>query len=210
MKRILVVDDETQITRMLRASLQSTSLITGSQAVSLDLVADAKPAEVSKEGAFFVVPTSPGGGFGGLEASAATLMDQVNAIPFAQIGQSLQGILKSVDTATNGPELKQAITELSATMAAAQDVVRKLDAGVTPTLKQLPAITAELNKAMANANTLVQSLNNGYGDNTKFNRDMDRTMVQLNDTLRSFKSLADLLSRHPEALIKGRTGDGIE
>jgi paraquat-inducible protein B len=35
-------------------------------------------------------------------------------------------------------------------------------------------------------------------------------LPQLNDTVRSFRALADLLSRHPEALIKGRTNTGKE
>ena len=157
-----------------------------------------------------MIPTTTGGGFADLQASAATLLDQVNNIPFAQIGQNLNGILKSVDKATNGPELKQAVTELAGTLSAVQDVARKLDNGLTPTLKQLPALTNELTRTVANADKLVQSFNSGYGDNTKFNRDVDRMIAQMNDTLRAVRSLADLLSRHPEALIKGRPEGGLE
>ena len=193
-----------------RASLQSTSLITGQQAVAIDIVPDAPPATVTMDGDYFVMPTTSGGGFADLQASAATLLGQINTIPFAQIGQNLNGILKSVDSATAGPELKQAVAELSGTLAAVQDVARKLDNGLTPTLKQLPALTNELTRTVTNANKLVQSLNTGYGDNTKFNRDVDRMLAQLNDTLRAVRSLADLLSRHPEALIKGRPEGGQE
>ena len=35
-------------------------------------------------------------------------------------------------------------------------------------------------------------------------------MPQLTDAARSIRALADLLSRHPEALIKGRTNTGKE
>jgi hypothetical protein len=35
-------------------------------------------------------------------------------------------------------------------------------------------------------------------------------LVQVNDALRSIRSLADLLARHPEALIKGRPAGGVE
>jgi paraquat-inducible protein B len=35
-------------------------------------------------------------------------------------------------------------------------------------------------------------------------------MLQLNDMARSFRALADLLTRHPEALIRGRTSTGPE
>jgi paraquat-inducible protein B len=55
---------------------------------------------------------------------------------------------------------------------------------------------------------LMRSVNTGYGDNTQFHRDLDRLMAQLNDAVRSFQALADLLTRHPEALVRGRTDSG--
>jgi paraquat-inducible protein B len=39
---------------------------------------------------------------------------------------------------------------------------------------------------------------------------MDRLLPQLSDTARSIRALTDLLSRHPEALIRGRTNTGKE
>ena len=63
---------------------------------------------------------------------------------------------------------------------------------------------------MTNTNRLVLSLDNGYGDNTKFNRDLERLLVQLNESMSSMRSLTDLLARHPEALIKGRPAGGLE
>ena len=108
------------------------------------------------------------------------------------------------------PELKQAVAELTSTLTAVQDLARKLDAGVGPAAKQLPEVTAQLGRTLANADKLVQSVDNAYGDNTKFSRDLERTMAQLNDALRSVRALADLQTRHPEALIKGRPAGGLE
>jgi len=76
--------------------------------------------------------------------------------------------------------------------------------------KQLPQIAAGLEKTLTSANKLVMSLDTGYGDNTKFNRDMDRLLAQANDALRSIRALSDLLARHPEALIKGRPEGPLE
>ena len=39
---------------------------------------------------------------------------------------------------------------------------------------------------------------------------LDRLLPQLTDAARSIRALTDLLSRHPEALIKGRTNTGKE
>jgi paraquat-inducible protein B len=192
------------VKRGLRATLQSASLITGQQAVALDFVTDAPPATVTMDGTDFVLPTTESGGFAGLASSANDLLSKVNSIPFDQIGKSLNGILKSVNDATQGPQIKKALTDLSAMIASAQGMIQRLDT------KQLPELTAGLEKTLTSANKLVLSLDSGYGDNTKFNRDLDRLMAQTTDAVRSMRALADLLARHPEALVKGRPEGPLE
>ena len=54
------------------------------------------------------------------------------------------------------------------------------------------------------------SVDRGYGYDSRFNRELDRLLPQLNETVRSFRALADLLARHPEALVKGRPAPGKE
>jgi paraquat-inducible protein B len=188
----------------LRASLQSASLITGQQVVALDFVTDAPPEPLTKEGEDFVLPTTEGGGFAGLASSANDLLGKVNQIPFDQIGKSLNGILKSVNDMTQGPQIKKALSDLSAMIASAQGMIQRLDT------KQLPQLTSDLEKTLTSANKLVLSLDSGYGDNTKFNRDLDRLMAQTTDAVRSMRALADLLARHPEALVKGRPEGPLE
>jgi paraquat-inducible protein B len=195
---------EAVLKKGLRASLQSGSLITGQQNVALDFVSEAPVAPVTKEGEDFVLPTTEGGGVAGIASSANDLLNKVSAIPFDQIGKSLGGILKSVNDATQGPQLKKALTDLSAMIASAQAMMQRLDT------KQLPQLTAELEKTLTSANKLVLSLDSGYGDNTKFNRDLDRLMAQTIDAVQSMRALADLLARHPEALVKGRPAGPLE
>ena len=171
----------------LRASLQTTSLITGEQSVALDFVANATPAEVKQAGGDFLIPATEGGGFANLTSSATDLLNSVRTIPFASIGSSLDG-----------------------TLVAAQDLVKHLGKGLDPASKRLPEISAQVQKVLGNANALLVSLDAGYGNDTKFNRNLDRLTVQFNDAMRSVRSLADLLQRHPEALIKGRAGGTSE
>ncbi len=91
----------------LRASLQSASLITGQQNVALEFDADAPPAEVTMDGPDYVIPATEGGGFSGLTASATELLNKVNQMPFDQIGKNLDGILKSVNDAAQGPAVEK-------------------------------------------------------------------------------------------------------
>ncbi len=193
----------------MRAQLQSANLLTGQMEVTLDVFPDAPPAEVTTDNEVIVVPTI-GGQFSDLSRSVSQLLSKLDSMPFEQIGQNLDTLLKGASQLTNGPELKQAVQSLSATMAMTQDLVKRLDAGATPALRRLPELTADLQSMLANTNKLVASADSGYGDNSKFHRDLSRMMQQLNDMVQSFRVLADLLARHPEALVRGRTGAGSE
>ena len=71
------------------------------------------------------------------------------------------------------------------------------------------ALTAVVLERVAYAGSrLAGSIDTGYGNSSQFNHDVGRLMVQLTDAARSVRVLADLLSRHPEALIRGRTDQG--
>ena len=201
---------EAVIKRGLRATLESTNLITGQKSVAFDFVQNAPSAAVTMEGNDFVFPTTEGGGLAGLQSSVADLLGKVNAIPFDQIGKNLNGILLAANDVANGAELRQSLNELSAIIARVKDMADHLDSGATPALRQLPEIASGLQKTIANANLLVQSVGNGYGDNTKFNRDMDRLLLQASEALTSVRAFADMLSRDPQALIKGRPTGGTE
>ena len=97
----------------MRATLQSTNLITGQQSVALDFVPNAPAAAVAMDGTNFVMPTTESAGLSGLQSSATDLLDKVNAIPFDQIGKSLNGILSAANTLANGGQLRQTLTDLS-------------------------------------------------------------------------------------------------
>lgn len=201
---------EEVLRRGLRASLDSASLITGQQMISLDFVKDAPPAPLAMEGDAFVLPSTEGGGFAGLQASVSALLDQVNDIPFKQIGANLNELLKSTNNTISGPQLQQALASLSAALNGARSLVDNLNSGTAPAMRQLPAIATQLQDTLTSVNKLVLSLGHGYGDDTQFNRDLDRLLIQTNDAVRSIRALADLLARHPEALVKGRPGGGME
>ena len=138
------------------------------------------------------------------------MLSKINRIDFDKIGRSLSGAMAGLDDTINGPHLKKTMASLEAAMGDVQDIAKKLDTDAGPALKRLPAIAAQLQEAMTKANRLIGSVNSGYGDDSRFRRDLDRLLPQLTDAARSIRALSDLLSRHPEALIKGRTNTGRE
>jgi len=196
------------IRRGFRATLDTSSLLTGTKVVAIKQIPDAPPASIGIDGDEFVIPSSESGGLDSITASAAQLLTKINRIDFEAIGAGLAGTAKGLDGIINGPQLKHTLESLEGTMADARDFARKLDAGAGPAMAKLPDIANQLDSAITQINRLSTSLNAGYGGDSRFNRELDRLMPQLNEAVRSFRALADLLSRHPEALIQGRPSQG--
>jgi paraquat-inducible protein B len=198
------------VKRGFRATLQAPSLITGQKVVAIEMMPDAPAAELTREGDVFVVPSAEAGGFDSITRSANELLSKINRIDFAAIGSNIASLTKGLDETVNGPQIKTSLANLEATMTDVRDIARKLDTGATPALARLPQISADLQDTLAKASLLAGSVRSAYGNDSKFNRELDRLMPQLNETARAFRALADLLSRHPEALIKGRPDAGKE
>jgi paraquat-inducible protein B len=195
------------VRRGLRVRLDSTSLLTGQKQLSIDIYPNSPPAEARFEGDRAVIPTL-GSGSDDLMSAASAILGKLNAMPFEQIGENLNGALQGLNGVANGEQLRQSLTALQNTLVAVQDIVKRLNAGLDPALQRLPEVAAGLEDSVRRANRLIASLDSGYGGNSNFSRDADRMMLQLTDTARSLRVLADLLARHPEALIRGRTDQG--
>jgi paraquat-inducible protein B len=191
---------EEMVRRGFRAVLQAPSLIAPGKIVAIEFVPDAPPDELRREGDVFIVPSSEGGGFDSITRSANELLSKINRIDFDAIGNSIAGLAKGLDTTINGPEIKSILADT-------KDTMRKLDAGVGPAMAKLPDIANQLQAALTQVTRLASSINAGYGGESRLNRDVETLVRQLTDTARSVRALSDLLTRNPEALIKGRGKD---
>lgn len=192
------------VKRGLRVSLESTNLITGQKQLAIALYPGAPPATLRKQDGAYVIPVLPGGSDGDLSSAAGALLSKLNAIPFDQIGRNLNGLLAGANGLVNDSELKQSITSLHATLTQTQTLVHRLNDASTPLVKELPGMAKQLNTAVTRLNGLVGSLDEGYGGGSDLHNQLARLLAQLNETAQSFRALADLLQRHPEALIRGR------
>jgi paraquat-inducible protein B len=195
------------VRRGLRVKLDSASLLTGQKQLAMDIYPDAPADTLTKQDDTYVVPVLAGGAED-IATSAGALMAKLDAIPFQQIGDNLSKTLAGLNGLVNGPDLQQSIASLHTTLAGADTLVQHLNTATGPLPQKLPEIITELDSAAKRLNALVASVQSGYGGNSDFSRDANRLLAQLTDTARSFRVLADLLTRHPEALIRGRTEQG--
>lgn len=192
------------VQRGLRVKLESSSILTGSKQLSMDVFPDAPPATLTKDGAAYVIPVLGGSG-DDIATSAGNLVNRLSNLPFEQIGQNLNQTLAGVNALVHDKELTESVATLRATLTSAQALINNLNRGVGPLTQRLPAIAAGLEDSVKRTDKLIGSLDNGYGGDSRFSRNVTSLMSQLSDAARSLRVLADLLSRHPEALIRGRT-----
>ena len=173
----------------LRAQTKTASYITGQQVLAVDFVPGATPAELVLDGKEWVLP-SVGGGLDNILTAVSGISAKIDRLPLDQIAGNLNVTLRSAAGA----------------MGSVQELVRKTDAGLTPALKRLPEIAQAVQEAAVRAGRTFGSLEGSYGQNSQFNRELERAMTQVGDTARSIRILADYLDRHPEALVRGRGG----
>ena len=191
-----------------RAQLVSTNLLTGQKGVSFAEVPNAAPAKVSLQNGVVVLPTAPDQ-FGSIIDSVNGLMTKISRLPFDQIAANLDDTLAGAKNLVGGPEMQKTLVALQTAMTSARDVLTTFNAGMQPTLKRLPDIAAGLQTSLNQANKLMVDVGQSYGENSKVYRNLDRLMVQLNDTAQAIRVLADVLARHPEALVRGLPDTGV-
>ncbi len=175
------------VARGMRAQLQTASFLTGSMVLALNLDKNATPAELTQQDGMWVIP-SEGGGLDNILSSASNIASKLDRLPLDEIGANLNRTLRSASTA----------------MANVGDLATHANAGLSPAFARLPGITASLEQAVSRADRVLTSLDRGYGKDSDTQRELSRAMVQVGDTARSIRQLADFLDRHPEALIRGR------
>ena len=195
------------VAKGLRAQIQKANLITGQSMIALVFMPNAAPADVSLDGDDILFPSAPGA-LDSITSSVSTLLAKINNLPFDQMSASITSALSGLDKLTNGPDTKQAVASLAGTLAASQALVKQLNTEAGPALRSLPGLATSLKTSVGHLNTVLVSANSAYGDDSHFSRQLERLMTQLNDMAQSFRSLADLLTSHPEALIRGRTNSG--
>lgn len=179
------------VARGLRAQLRSGNLLTGSLVLSLDFVRGAAPATVQRDGEAIVLP-SEGGGIDSILASVGNIAGKLDRLPLDQIASHLNDTLAAASGAARG----------------VRDLTQSANAGLSPALHRLPAITSGLEGTITRLNRTLASVDRSYGGQSHFSRELDRAMMEVGDTARSIRQLADFLDRHPEALIRGRAEYG--
>lgn len=155
----------------LRATLESGSLLTGALFVDLNFYPDQEPQPDSRFEGHTVIPTIAGS-FGQIQHQVTRLLKKFNDLELADTVTAANGALR---------ELRGTLAELRRLVAS--DGTR--------------ALPATLNDALAAVAGLLRQLDDAGG----LPGNINRSLIELNATLRSLQGLSDTLQEKPNSVI---------
>ena len=179
----------------LRGQLKSGSLLTGQLYVDLDFHPNAPPERIQRHGDYAVLPTVPAP-LEALTTKATSILDKIDAMPIEQIGKDAAQAVASANAVVSSKELTGAIAETRAALAAVRQTAERLNVEIAP----------ELSAALRETAATAKYAGDIVSENSPMYIEMQRMFQELTATARSLRVFADYLERHPEALLKGKTG----
>jgi paraquat-inducible protein B len=174
--------------RGLRAQLRSGNLITGQLYVAFDYFPGAPKAKIDWSQDPTVLPAVPSTAQD-IEAKLTNIVTKLEKLPLDAIGDDLRKTLASLDQ----------------TLQDAGKAVNRIDTDLTPGLK---TTLDELRSALTAADRVLKNTDTTLvGRDAPAQQDLRDALQEITRAARSLRVLADYLERHPESLIRGKTGE---
>lgn len=173
----------------LRAQLVSSSLVLGSQEISLVMTGRRTGARLDRSADPPVLPAMGGGNLQSVIAQIGEVADAIDSIPFARLGE---------DARRASPKLVESLDHLNQALVALDSVTAAARSQVGPTLAQTRQTVNEFESA-------VRALNGISGGSLRNQESLPDLVREMTQAARSLRELGDYLSEHPDALIWGRS-----
>ena len=184
----------------LRAELSRQPLFIGPMKVSLVFDPKADPASLDMSGRYPEIPAEPSGGIGSLEKTARGVLADAHQMDLPGIARNIRQTVRHVDALVSSPKLRQSLAHLDKSLANVQKVTASTKNEIGPAIDSLKAAADAAQSAVASANSVLG------GEPGARNQALPEALKELTEAARSIRVLADYLNRHPESLLKGRSG----
>ena len=213
---------QNMIARGLKGQLTIQSLVTGQLVIELDFYPDLPTRLVGSDLPYPEIPTIPSS----LEQIAKTL----EKIPVEQLFEKLIGAVAGIERTINSPETKEALQALQQTALGAERLqnidgqvgalgaslktvtdnagrlLQHIDAQVAPLGQEARRTLDATRRLLAEAQNTVAGVDGFVGERSELRQRLNRSLEEISAAARALRSLSDLLERHPEVLLRGKSG----
>ena len=154
-------------------------MVTGQLYVALDFFPNAEKAKINWETNPPLFPTTPSS-LAELQATLNRFVDRLEKLPIEEVVK----------------ELRQAVQSLENTLQSTSSAVKRVDGEVVP----------EVKSAMEEARKTLGAARQALAPDAPLQQDLRETLRELGKAAQSLRTLTDYLERHPESLIRGKSG----
>lgn len=189
----------------LRARLGKTVPVVGSEAVLLEFVPKATKASLGTA-AVPEIPTAPGSDIDEMIASVSGFGAKLQAMPLDQIADEVHQTTQKLAALSNSQQLKDSLQHLDHTLSNVDQVSHDAREQAGPILARLRSVSEQAQATVAAARSLIAS--KGAVQNQPQTTGFGNALYELSRAAQSLRELSDYLDRHPEALLRGRSGNG--
>jgi paraquat-inducible protein B len=203
--------------RGMRAQLRSGNVLTGQLYVAFDYFPNAPRAKIDWSQDAPTLPVQPSI-IPDLENRITSIIAKLDKLPYDQIGADVTKALASLDTTLKDasaalkrvdsdvtPELNRAIGELRQVLATADGILKS---GLSPALDEATATLKEARRPLATADGVLKNVDTAVlGKNAPVIPELRDALREITLAAKSLRDLMDYLERHPESLIRGKTGE---
>ncbi|HQP31714.1 MAG TPA: MlaD family protein [Deltaproteobacteria bacterium] len=211
----------TLVERGLKAQLQMQNLLTGQLIIELDFHPEAGPQGLKISMGYPEIPTVP--------SSMEQLTKTIENLPIEELLRKLIQAVEGVEKAVTSPDVARGIQSLNLAINDVRRVAANIDRTVTlfssdmhgavtdarvlitDSRQQITDLKASLEQtsaatraAMQQTQKTMRALEMSGSVDSPLMLQLSRTMEELDATAASIRSLSDYLSRHPEAILRGK------
>ena len=197
----------------LRASVRSSSMIAGQRSIDLDLRPETAARLSGIRSRYPEIPSAPTGMEVINERVEATLK-KISDVPIDEVLLQLDTTLKSLQTALDGGDVPGTMRRMRTTLdgaartfAAAEKAVGQVD-GVsgqaTATLASVDQTMKGLQKTLERLDKTLATVERNVEGTAELRSETLKTVEEMNELMKSLRSLVDMLQQHPESLLRGK------
>jgi paraquat-inducible protein B len=193
---------ERLVSRGLRATLESQSLVTGLLYVSLDLQPDSGAHLFPHTDRYPQIPTLPST----LEQFSETVsevMHQLREVNFQKLMQGVTDTVAGIDKIVNSPQVAQTIEELDSTMKAVRSVVEKLDSSIGPLTKDVEQTAQEATRVLDTLRQTIEEARELIEPDAPLAYQLEQTIKDVGAAARALQQVAQMIDEQPTVLLYG-------
>lgn len=211
---------QNMVQRGLRGILQAQSLLTGILYVELDVLPNSPPPRLHQVGKEYkeipTVPTQIEAFFEKLsEIDFKKTLDQLNFVltrlddrltelKVGEISDGLTNLITSMNSVVRSPDLTNSLSALHVTLNEYRRLSETVRAKVDPLATRADGTLQEAQATMTELRQDLQNVRDLLAPQAPLRRDLALAMNELAEAARSIGGLAEFLTSHPDALLRGR------